>query len=275
MMITGKEFTFKINDLVSGFLRWMPTPRSLPGAVLCLILGASASSTEEQSTLYNLGKAAAFARYCGHAGLALKARENFGGYRDFKKGLDQNLLPESYIWDVDCEELEERLTTYFEEAEARSIEFPKGHPKAHVTLNAGERDLIEQQVYNDLVSEILSEDGTWDDHQGGGGNAPIATYKDFVQGRINVKNLVACLKWDKESKTIGYLTWKAHVRRGWRRSQDFTMQQCNLARKQGELDCGCRAIDHGGESVLVLPDHILTAYKRRMDAASNGIKPED
>ncbi len=265
---------FKINALVCGILRWMPARRSLPGAVLCLVLGASASSAEEQSTLYNLGKAAAFARYCGHADLALKARENFGGYRDFKQGLDQNLLPESYIWDVDCEELEERLTTYFKEADARSIEFPKGHPKAHVTLNAGERDVIEQQVYNDLVSEILSEDGTWDDHQDGGGSAPIASYKDFKQGRINYKTLVACLTWDKESKAIGYLSWSAHVRRGWWRSQKYTMQQCNAAREQGELDCSCRAVDHGGKSVLVLPDHILTAYKRRMDAASIGGEPE-
>lgn len=237
---------------------------------MCLLLGVSPSRAEETSTLYNLGKAAAFARYCGHNTLAQDARGYFGGYRDFKKGLDQNLLPESYIWDVDCDELEERLTTYFKEMKARSVQYPKGHPQAHITLTVEERDRIEQQAYTELMSAIASENGTWDDDQDGGGAAPIAGYSAHEQGRINIKNLAACLTWDDETKTLGYLAWAAHLRRGWWRSRDYTLDQCNLARKQGDLDCSCRLIDHGGKTALTLPDHILSDYKRRMDAAESG-----
>ena len=247
--------------------RWRQcTLTLLLGAVL-VVVGSAPVRANEESALYKTGEAAAFARFCGQSGFVTQLREHFGGYREFKRGFNQNLNPELYIWRVDCDGLEQSISEFLNEVSALEAKRPPGTPNAYVKFSADGRNAANERVYDDLMSKILAEDATWIAGQDGDSAESIGTYRSRGLGNSYHKSLAACLKWNSATKSIEYLVWNAYLKKStFPKTKDSAFKRCKAARDQNKLDCRCFTVDVEDTNALSLPEDVLVEYKRQMDA---------
>lgn len=88
---------------------------------LCAIFAglSPGQAAAEDSTLYTLGKYTAYARHCGHHGLAMELQSRYGDQEDFKIGRRRNDLQKYDSVSLACGRLEDILVDFLEKERAK------------------------------------------------------------------------------------------------------------------------------------------------------------
>ena len=97
------------------------TSRQISLALFLCAVTAGLSPAEvraEESGLYKLGRAAAYARHCGHHDLVAELQSRYGSLEDFKTGRRKNDLQQYDRVRLACGKLEDNINEFLEKVKA-------------------------------------------------------------------------------------------------------------------------------------------------------------
>lgn len=243
--------------------------RSALAFVLCgIAIGLNPGQLRaEESNLYKIGRAAAYASHCGHRDLVSELQARYGDYRDFRTGRRKNDLQKYDRVRLACGDLKKNLEEFLENERARDAE--NGFAP-EVALSDEEKQAALDRIYTDIMASILAKDAMWNSDRRGRLLEPISTYRSAEARGGGYKSLAACLSWDHENGALSYRGWAAEKRGDWPTSKYFAVRKCRNLKARKNLACECVSVDHDDENSLSLPDHILSGYERLIDAEASG-----
>ncbi|TQV72479.1 hypothetical protein [Denitrobaculum tricleocarpae] len=272
--------------MISKFPR--PYAPALFLAVIAVLLSPNHVQAEE-SNLYKIGRAAAYASHCGHRDLVSELQARYGDYRDFRTGRRKNDLQKYDRVRLACGDLKKNLEEFLEEVRALEAQDAANSTGSQVEpsdegngtdpqveLSDEEKQAALDRIYSDIMASILAKDGKWKSDRRGRLIEHISTYRNSETRGGGFKSLAACLSWDHENGALSYRGWAAEQRGDWPTSKYFTVQKCRNLKARRNLACECVSVDRNDENTLSLPDHILSRYERLIDAEVNeiGDQPE-
>ena len=231
-----------------------------------LIFGVSSGrAAAEESTLYKLGRATAYASHCGHRDLVTELQARYGDYRDFRVGRQKNDLQRYDYVRLACGKLKSDLEDYLKKERAR-IARERGNGDELQAMSEEDKQAVLGRIYTDIMKSILAKDAMWAPDGRGRLTKPIGEYRSTVVHGRQHKSLAACFRWEAEESELRYLTWSADIHSSWAEAKHFALVQCRNLRFSNNLKCKCFSVDHNDENVLSLPEFILTHYQGIVDA---------
>ena len=237
----------------------------------------------EESNLYKIGRATAYASHCGRRDLVSELQARYGDYQDFKTGRRQNDLQKYDRVRLARGDLKKNLEAFVEEVRtleaqdtarstgSRAEPSDEDHSAdPQIALTDEEKQAALDRIYSDIMASILAKDGKWNSDRRGRFREHISTYRNPESRGRGFKSLAACSSWDHETGVLSYRGWAAEQRGDWPTSKFFTVHKCRNLKARKNLACECVPVDRNDENTLSLPDHIFSNYKRLIDAEVSG-----
>ncbi len=220
----------------------------------------------EESNLYKIGRAAAYASHCGHRDLVSELQARYGDYRDFRTGRQKNDLQRYDRVRLACGDLKKNLEEFLKKERANDAP----NSESNIPLTDEDKQAALERIYTDIMASILAKDAMWSSDRRGRLLKHISTYRSVGARGGGYKSLAACLLWDHENGALSYRGWAAEQGGDWPTSKYFAVRKCRNLKARKNLACECVSVDHGDENSLSLPDHILSNYERLIDAEVSG-----